>query len=97
MQLRENLHTNAGCPEELIDIIREIKVLTTIFGNLMIKKKKIYSILFFFLNLLIGPYGTNHTVSIFTKEIQRLGFQSTKVLQQGRFFQLVLDMLEKIG
>ncbi|KZS14290.1 Uncharacterized protein APZ42_020395, partial [Daphnia magna] len=31
MQLRENLHTNAGCPEELIDIIREIKVLTTIF------------------------------------------------------------------
>ncbi|KAK4023845.1 hypothetical protein OUZ56_009240 [Daphnia magna] len=75
MQLRENLHTNAGCPEELIDIIREIKVLTTIFG----------------------PYGTNHTVSIFTKEIQRLGFQSTKFLQQGRFFQLVLDMLEEIG
>ncbi|XP_057374674.1 endoribonuclease Dicer-like [Daphnia carinata] len=74
VQLHKDLNKNAACPEELINIIREIKVLTTIFG----------------------PYGTNHTVSIFTKEIKRLGFQSVKVMQKG-FFQLVLNVLEKIG
>lgn len=36
MQLGNGLQLSAACPSELVDVIRDIKVLTTIFGNLAI-------------------------------------------------------------
>jgi hypothetical protein len=34
MEFRNGFERDSSCPEELIDILQEIKILTDIFGNL---------------------------------------------------------------
>jgi len=41
LKFQGDLDCDSSCPVELTDILREIKILTEIFGNLVIGKKKV--------------------------------------------------------